>query len=349
MDNPDPDLMVEPVAPEAGLLPQEETGLLVSLINGSALAMVGVFVISVIATAFPPRLLDPLWLTTVILSVLANAGFALTGFVLIHVAAAISPDRVELQMRRDWASRFAVVVALGFLLLIPLQGYAIWRGLDLNSIAQSRQLDASKGRIQALRRVIQSSTSLGQLQAGLVQIEGPALQPADQLLPLPQLKSQLLADLARAEAGLRQRFSGAVITPGRLWSILLINLRVLLLALIFAFAFAAGAQRRGQGLPILEEWSMRSDLARQQADERRKARRQMREQRIFEELQQIEKERLAPRQEEPTDQTPRPAAKGRRGRGIVDAAYFEAILGDADDNGNPPGSGADSNTLPPAG
>jgi|GEM_PF-643229 len=346
MDSHDPALIDKQVVPGAGLMPQQEASLLVSLLNGSAFAMVGVFVISVIATLFPPRLLDPLWLTSVILAVLANAGFALTGFVLIHLATAFAPDRIDLQMRRDWASRLAVLVALGFLLLIPLQGYAIWRGLGLNSMAQGRQLEAAQGRIQALRRVIHSSPSLDALQDGLVQIKGPDLLPADQRLPLPQLKSKLLADLATAEAGMHQKFPGVVLTPGRLLSILLINLRVVLLALIFAFAFAAGARRRGRGLPILEEWSLRRDLAREQAAEQRMARRQLREQRIFEELKQIEMERLAPRPEKPEAESPRAAGKGRRGRGIIDAEYFEAIVGDIEANGDPP---AADNAGPPSG
>lgn len=315
-----------------GLTPSDEKAILISLLNGASFTMVGSFVIGVLASVVPIRLADPLWLIGIITAILSHAGYALTGFVLLHLAVAFAPDRLDLQERSAWASRLAVPVALGFLLLIPLQGFAVWRGFNLNRGVEARQQDLTTRSIQRLRQEIAIAPSIDQLQSRLRQIQAPPLTDADRALPLPQLKRKLLSQLSQAETVFLLGQASARSDLSRYLSQLLSNLRFLVLELIFAFGFAAGARRGGQTLPLIEEWLLGRHLARDRAEQRRQARREQREQRLIERMEQIERARLEAPPSLPAEPDPvRPVSRNRRGRhGVVDADYFETIFSDAD-------------------
>jgi hypothetical protein len=56
---------------------------------------------------------------------------ALPGFLLLHLALSIEPSNGFLRSRLAMARRWAIVVVVAFLLLLPLQGYATWLALAL--------------------------------------------------------------------------------------------------------------------------------------------------------------------------------------------------------------------------
>lgn len=325
-------------------MPGDEKAILISLLNGASITMVGIFMVGVLASVVPIRLADPLWLIGIITAILSHAGYALTGLVLLHLAVAFAPDRLDLRRRSAWASRLAVPVALGFLLLIPLQGVAVWRGFTLNSGVEARQQQQTTRSIERLRQQITIAPSLDQLQSGLRQIQAPPLTDADRALPLPQLKRKLLSQLSQAEGLVRRGQASARSDLSRYLSQLLSNLRFLSLELLFAFGFAAGARRGGQRLPLIEDWLLQRHLARDRAEQRRQARQERHEQRLIERIEQIERARLeatpspSPAQPDPV----RPASRNRRGRhGVVDAEYFETIFSDADADSSGPEDAAD--------
>ncbi len=107
---------------------QRLTGLASATANG----LLVMFVLAVALPLLPTKLAGPFWL-------LASTGvFNTNGFLallsvllLLPMAAAIKPQSVWHQSRRLLVRRCTRAVIVGFLLLLPLQGLAAWRGLEV--------------------------------------------------------------------------------------------------------------------------------------------------------------------------------------------------------------------------
>jgi hypothetical protein len=216
-----------------------------------------VYLVSVLAFSVPPRLLDPLWQLSTIKLVIEAAPIPLLGLALLHLAAYLSPQDGKLQNRRDGLAQLAVLACLGFLLIVPLQGFTVWRSFRLsNAIADQQQASATQ-RAETVRQAIQQASSADDLQKRLLALQRPDLQirlNTDQFpsLTLPELKQRLLSQLDQAEGQFKQRFSR--LDPGTNERLLRESLRVMVSSIALAIAFAALAQRRNSPMPFLVEW-----------------------------------------------------------------------------------------------
>jgi hypothetical protein len=123
----------------------EQRRSLALLLAVSARALAFVFVVTVAIRLLPVQALNPAWQMTVCSVLLHQAFLPLLALALMHAASAVIPADGRLaSARRRWRG-LAVAAALGFLLLLPLQGFAIWRGLS-QGIQQdaTRRADAEK-------------------------------------------------------------------------------------------------------------------------------------------------------------------------------------------------------------
>ncbi len=215
-----------------------------------------VYLISVLAFSMPPRLLDPLWQLTTIKLLIEAAPIPLIGLALLHLAAYLSPQDGKLQSRRDGLARLAVLSCLGFLLVVPLQGFTVWRSFRLsNAIADQQQASATQ-RAETVRQAIQQAGSAEDLRKRLLALQRPDLQirlNADQFpsLPLPELKQRLLSQLDQAEGQFKARYSR--LDPGTNERLVRESLRVMVSSIALAIAFAALAQRKNSPVPFLVE------------------------------------------------------------------------------------------------
>ena len=82
-------------------------------------------------------------------------------------------------------------MALGFLLQLPLQEFATWRGLSQGLQQDSARRADAERRSGAMLQAIQVATSVDDLQSRMQRLQGPTLTPAARALPLPQLLDQL--------------------------------------------------------------------------------------------------------------------------------------------------------------
>lgn len=259
-------------APDPDSFDLEEPAVHLDLL-GPRLGLVGlVFLIlyltACIGSLLPLQLLDPAWQLRLVGSLINNAGFALLGLVLVHLAAALAPECPPLQARRDALARWAILAALGFLLLIPLQGYASWQGASQNSASQGRQLRQAKRKLADLSRAVQGASNGRELQERLRALQGPDVSDADLAQPLPSLKRQLLA--AFAEARRRIESQSAQPTTADPSALLQEHLRVAVASLALAVGFASLAQRRGSPLSLLQHWQI--GLAHRRPGQRRRQR-----------------------------------------------------------------------------
>ena len=203
-----------------------------------ALALLVVFAASVLNGALPPRLLDPRWLQGLIQVLLSQGFLPLIALVLLELAVVLNPDSSRLRRRGDRFSRLALVAALGFALLIPLQLAATWGSLNQLVSGQNQQRLQGQAVIGQLRQAISGATSHQDLARRLAALPIPqrgSSSPADLALPFPQRQRNLLEGLARSERQLTSAVATAAPIP---WPALIeAALRVIPSALALAGAF----------------------------------------------------------------------------------------------------------------
>jgi hypothetical protein len=217
---------------------------LASILLATALALGGLFVLAVVAGSLPVQLLQRDWQQRFIELVIANSGFPIVGFVLVHLAAHVEPERAELFALRQRLRRWAVLVTLLYLLLIPLQLSVSVRQFSDRAALQAQQRRLVSDQFSSFAALIRSAPDAPSLQRQLAAVDGPALTAADLAKPMPRLRQDLLVALRQAEAAMPANIEQATPLAPLVWTTLGDGLRLNGSALLMAVAFAAGAQGR---------------------------------------------------------------------------------------------------------
>lgn len=237
--------------PEPGYAPEDAHALALREISAanlfawSGMALYALFALGSIAALIPPHLQDPLWLQTSIRSLIANAMFPVVGTCLLMLAGLVDHQEPPGEFWLNLFRRWAWIGALGYLLLIPLQGYA--------TIQLDRAADAPIAReIRGLRLAnqgVRNARSMTELAPVLARLPGSPTIPANFNVPLERFRAQILETLSANEnrlTELRQRQARARRSPQWFQS-----LQTALSCLIIASAFVAAAQSRdGRTSPL---------------------------------------------------------------------------------------------------
>jgi len=226
-----------------------------------SIALFVVYAITVVAALLPVRLLDTAWQLSLISALLDSAAIPLVALGLLHLAAYLDPGNPALQQRRDAVARWAILAVLGFLLLIPLQGYASWKSVATAQARVDLQLTTAEATFGLIRDTINTSTSIDNLQARLQSLQTPSLgiRFENLGLPLPETKRQLLIRLNEVQEQVKARIRAPA--PQAIEEVAKNSLRVMISATALAVGFAAGAQRRTSDVPFVVElhtwWTLR--------------------------------------------------------------------------------------------
>ncbi len=224
---------------------------LASILLAAALALGGLFLLAVVAGALPVQVLQRDWQQRFIELVIANSGFPIVGFVLVHLAAHVEPERPKLFQLRQRLRRWAVLITVLYLLLIPLQLSVSVRLFSDRAALQAQQRRLVSDQFSQFAALIRSAPDAPSLQRQLAAVDGPALTAADLAKPMPRLRQDLLAALRQAEAAMPANIEQATPLPPLVWAALADGLRLNGSALLMAVAFAAGAQGRGSSRTLL--------------------------------------------------------------------------------------------------
>lgn len=209
----------------------------------------------VLTGILPLSILDPNWQLKLCSVLVQNAPLALVGIAILHVAAYLDGRRPSLRARQAFVSRWSIVVALGFFLLVPLQASSAWRVFASSVQGQNGgELAVLNRRFEGMRRAINSATSPTELQARLNAAGGPTLSAADIAAPLPILRPRLLSSLEQAQNKAKEQLSRS--KPSIVWTLMQRTFHVVVSALGYGLAFAASAQRQDSELTRLQEWKM---------------------------------------------------------------------------------------------
>jgi len=163
-----------------------------SALNWGAILLFVLFLMGIIGSAWPVRLIDPLWLQAVGDKLIASGPIAMVGAVLLLLAKILDPQSTPIGRRVTLLRRLSFWIAFGFLLLIPLQifsGISLLRQFRAND---TRELNA----YIATTRAIESARSYDDILRAMRLLPGqaPAL-PASIDVPLDVVKTKLSNDL----------------------------------------------------------------------------------------------------------------------------------------------------------
>lgn len=217
-----------------------------------AVCLLMLYALLVLAASLPPQLLDPGWQLRFMHALINNGFLALLGLALVHLAAYLDPSNPHLIRRRNTFASLALVAVLGFLLLIPLQGYAVWRVISNANSKQSTQLREVTGRIATVREAIKGSSSTNDLQQRLQSLRVTPLSAAQLAEPLPALRKSMLEMLERTEIRAADQLKG--LPPQSLWQIIQGSIRAVLSSLVLMVGFAAFSTRREGSMTMLQSW-----------------------------------------------------------------------------------------------
>ena len=207
------------------------------MLSDGALALFAIYALVLAFDILPPRLLDPNWLMNVALSLSGNLAIPLAGLVFLHLAAWMTPMSNSIQARRNFFASLARWAMLGFLLLLPLIGYATWAGINSIKVQNLIQLNTAQKTVNRLTRVIDAASTPTELQVGLLALNGPNIPNELLNQPLPLLKQQSRIMVDQAYKNLLQDYKGfaAVQYP----PLLIRAAKAFSLSLVSAFASAA--------------------------------------------------------------------------------------------------------------
>ena len=233
-----------PAAPTAADLPRRLS--LLGLLLGLA------YLLLVITSSLPARLLEPQWQMQFVATCIDSAPIPLVGLALIHLATYLNPDDELLQNRTEWVSQLALAVALGLLLLLPLQTSAAWRQWQHNRANDQAQRQALITRLARVRSAVDQAGTTAELASRLQSLQAPPLSAADLALPLPELKRRLHLALALDDRRLQlvTGLSGDANGP----QLVRRSLRLMVSALLFSVGFAALGQPADGGPILLRGW-----------------------------------------------------------------------------------------------
>lgn len=160
-------------------------------IHWVGIVFLGVFLLSFL-NAFPGRVNDLNWQLNLISLLMAGGAGSLLGSLLICVARLFNFSDRQIQNRALLVRTLASWVAIGWLLLIPLQLYL---GVRLISSQSSKEINEIKT-FESIARSVRNSTTEDELRAAMARV--PNQPPLPRLsLPLEIAKANLLAQFQK--------------------------------------------------------------------------------------------------------------------------------------------------------
>ncbi|MCP9884686.1 HpsJ family protein [Synechococcus sp. ATX 2A4] len=233
-----------------------------AVLNGAATCLFIVFAITALTLFLPLDPTNPSWQLRLIGGVINGAPLALLGFVLLHGAAHLDPQQSRYGVRLATARQRALLAAIGFVVLVPLQCVAIWTLLsrDENQLEQRRA--TTEATFVTLREAVQRAGTPEALKLQMRALRGPTISEEQLKLPIATLREQTMRALFRAEAVMNQQLSG--LDQKAIMELVQSGIRIGVSSLAYAFAFALGAVM-GQPLILRRirkglQWSSRRIL-----------------------------------------------------------------------------------------
>jgi hypothetical protein len=156
---------------------------------------------------FPPKLLQPEWILIYTSSLANFVTIPLFGIIFILLAGYIYQE--SLGKTQFWAARFAALLAVLYILVQPMLGFAVWKSLADLSVSNKQQISAINKQASDLAKAINKATSFDGLRASMRRLNGPPIPEIARSVDLADLKKRTLESVVTA----RDSFPGRLNTP----------------------------------------------------------------------------------------------------------------------------------------
>ena len=162
------------------------------LLLWSGCCLLAVYAVNVLRAALPPALLQPAWVLQVLTSLREGAVIPLVGLVLLLLAETFAPDDRRIAATVRWARRLAALLAVLFVLMLPLQVVAGFNLTGREQQQQQRLLD----RARALARGIAEARDEEAMRRAISRLPGaPPIGEGRFSQPLEDVRRGLLLQL----------------------------------------------------------------------------------------------------------------------------------------------------------
>ncbi len=209
----------------------------------------GVYLVSVAWASWPVQLLQARWVVRFAESLHGGASFPLVGAALMLIGQHLNGggNRLVSRLTREIRA-LAIFASIGFLLLIPLQGYGLW-GL---AQAEDQQDRISIDRLTGATRAIAAATGDVELREAISGLPGAAsLSDAPLKEPAAAVRQRLLNELTPQLRQLQLQLEAR--RKARLRRILQTGSRDALVCLLYALPFAAIGRWRDRRYSFLSD------------------------------------------------------------------------------------------------
>ncbi|KMM17262.1 hypothetical protein [Synechococcus sp. GFB01] len=162
-----------------------------------------IYMIVLVRQLLPINLFDLTWIQGLISALINNAAIPLGGLAFLLISALISP-KVRTVRLLLFASRWALPAAIGFLLLIPLQGYVSFAAVNRQQAAAIGQSNVVDTQLNNLTQQITAAKTQEDLLASIRGLP-PALVERASALPFDQAKREILSRIETEQMNLANR------------------------------------------------------------------------------------------------------------------------------------------------
>lgn len=229
----------------------KELYLLSSILLVSGISFLICYALVVFIELTPIAIGQPIWSINAAVTLIDNAFYALVGLLFVAISGLLSPQYSFAYKFYRRLARLAMWVCLGFLLLVPLQAFATWKTQQTFLNSRTTQLEIARARLDRFRSHIAGARNTTEIQALLKAEQGISLSSEDLRRPVDVLQQGLLTRLDEA----RRQLSN---TRGQRrawqWVALQRTIRISLMSLVYAVAFAAMARRKESTQSLLSEF-----------------------------------------------------------------------------------------------
>jgi hypothetical protein len=155
------------------------------------IGLLGIYVATVVAAALPVKLMDPIWINRICGSIRGGVSFPLEAMALIMIGAYLQRTGKEPPMVTS-LRRLCSWVAVGFLLMIPLQSWAGLKLIDLAVKVQQSRIEPSQKALKA----VYAATNAEQLLNAIRIIPGAPPNIGGRFdEPVPKVRERLISEI----------------------------------------------------------------------------------------------------------------------------------------------------------
>ncbi|MEB3334246.1 MAG: hypothetical protein VKP70_04605 [Cyanobacteriota bacterium] len=168
------------------------------LLSTVGLLLIIIYGVVAVFDVLPVKLLQPEWILNFTSTLCNFVTVPLFGIALIHLTGFFaSSKQTRLQVR---VARLSAVLAILFLLMQPMLAFAVRKNAIDLAIYNAEQISIINRKGAQLTKAISMSASFDELQASMLQLQGPALPDQARSVPLPELKKRTLEAIKTAQA-----------------------------------------------------------------------------------------------------------------------------------------------------